>query len=93
MEKNIFNVLLFYRNNWEEDKYIDSESFGLNLQNIIWFILWLSLDLGMYLNYGDGIMQSYNLILFGYNYVFYSLLLNGDGSYYINMVVDWYSKL
>lgn len=60
-EKNTFNASLSYRNNREEDKYTDSESFGLNLQNTTRLTSWLSLDLGTYLNYGDGTTQSYNL--------------------------------
>ena len=59
-EKNTFNASLSYRNNREEDKYTDSESFGLNLQNTTRLTSWLSLDLGTYLNYGDGTTQSYN---------------------------------
>ena len=59
-EKNTFNASLSYRNNREEDKYTDSESFGLNLQNTTRITSWLSRDLGTYLNYGDGTTQSYN---------------------------------
>lgn len=91
-EKNTFNASLSYRNNREEDKYTDSESFGLNLQNTSRLTSWLSLDLGTYLNYGDGTTQSYNLTSPGYNYVPYSSLLNGDGSYYTNTAADRYSK-
>lgn len=91
-EKNTFNASLSYRNNREEDKYTDSESFGLNLQNTTRLTSWLSLDLGTYLNYGDGTTQSYNLTSPGYNYVPYSSLLNGDGSYYTNTAADRYSK-
>ncbi|WHX14370.1 hypothetical protein QMY64_05185 [Phocaeicola dorei] len=87
-EKNTFNASLSYRNNREEDKYTDSESFGLNLQNTTRLTSWLSLDLGTYLNYGDGTTQSYNLTSPGYNYVPYSSLLNGDGSYYTNTAAD-----
>ena len=36
--------------------------------------------------------ESYNLTSPGYNYVPYSSLLNGDGSYYTNTVADRYSK-
>jgi TonB-linked SusC/RagA family outer membrane protein len=91
-EKNTFNASLSYRNNREEDKYTDSESFGLNLQNTTRLTSWLSLDLGTYLNYGDGTTQSYNLTSPGYNYVPYSSLLNDDGSYYTNTAADRYSK-
>ncbi len=91
-EKNTFNASLSYRNNREEDKYTDSESFGLNLLNTTRLTSWLTLDLGTYLNYGDGTTQSYNLTSPGYNYVPYSSLLNGDGSYYTNTAADRYSK-
>ena len=91
-EKNTFNASLSYRNNREEDKYTDSESFGLNLQNTTRLTSWLSLDLGTYLNYGDGTTQRTIMYSPGYNYVPYSSLLNGDGSYYTNTAADRYSK-
>ncbi|MCQ4902022.1 hypothetical protein, partial [Phocaeicola vulgatus] len=71
-DKIRFNASLSYRNNREDDKYTDSESFGMNLQNTTRLTSWLSLHLGTYLNYGEGTTQRYNLTSPGYNYVHYS---------------------
>lgn len=91
-EKNTFNASLSYRNNRGEDKYTDSESFGLNLQNTTQITSWLSLDLGTYLNYGNGTTQSYSLTSPGYSYLPYSSLVNEDGSYYTSTSAERYSK-
>lgn len=89
-EKNTFNASLSYRNDQGADKYTDSESFGLNLQNTTQITSWLSLDLGTYLNYGNGTTQSYFLASPGYGYLPYNSLLADDGTPYTQTAAERY---
>lgn len=91
-DKNTFNASFSYRHNQLEDKYSNNESFGLNLQNTTQITSWLSLDLGTYLNYGNGTEQSYDLLSPGYSYMPYDGLVNDDGSYYTDLQNERYSK-
>mgnify|MGYP000853793549 FL=1 len=91
-ERNTFNASFSYRHNSLEDRYSNNESFGLNMQNTTGITSWLSMDLGTYLNYGDGATQSYSVTSPGYTYMPYNTLLNADGSPYTNTEADRYSK-
>jgi TonB-linked SusC/RagA family outer membrane protein len=90
-EKNSFNASLSYRHNREEDIYSSDQSLGLNLQNTTKITSWLSLDVGTYLNYGNGSNQTYDLTNPGYNYMPYNSLVNEDGTPYTYRAADRYA--
>lgn len=60
-EKNRFNASFSYRHNQYEDKYTHDQSFGISLQDQLNLTKWLRLDVGSYINYGDGRTQTYTL--------------------------------
>lgn len=81
-EKNQFNASVSYRNNRLEDKFSENRTLGVNLQNITKLSSWLTLNVGTYLNYGQGTTQTYNLYSPGYSYMPYDHLMtvNSDGT-------------
>ena len=90
-ERNTFNASISYQNNQQSDKYTGNRTIGINLQNSTQITKWLTLDVGTYLNYGDGSTQSYSLFSPGYTYMPYDRLVNEDGTHYINRQEDRYN--
>ena len=89
-ERNNFTFSASYRNNKEEDIYTKDDQIGLNLQNSIQITDWLKADLGMYVNFRNGVNQTYDLLnsySAGFTAMPYDRLVNEDGSH-----VSWTSQ-
>lgn len=91
-EKNSFNASLTYKNNELEDVYSENETLGLNLKNSTQINSWLSLDLGTYMNFGKGDLQSYNPLSPGFKYQPYNQLVNNDGSNFTSTAASRYNN-
>lgn len=87
-DRNSFTASLTYKNNRLEDKYTSNESIGLNVMNTAQLTSWLTLDLGSYLNYGTGDMQTYSALSPGYSYLPYDGWVNTDGTPYTSTIVE-----
>ena len=90
-ERNTFNASVTYQGEQMSDKYSDSRTIGINLQNSTQITKWLTLEVGTYLNYGSGTTQSYNLFSPGYTFMPYDGLMNDDGTRYTNRQEDRYN--
>lgn len=90
-ERNTFNASVTYQGQQMSDKFSDSRSIGINLQNSTQITKWLTLEVGTYLNYGSGTTQSFSLFSPGYTYMPYDVLMNDDGTYYTNRQEDRYN--
>lgn len=89
-ERNNFTFSASYRNNKEEDIYTKDDQIGLNLQNSMQITDWLKADLGMYVNFRNGVNQTYDLLnsySAGFTAMPYDRLVNEDGSH-----VSWTSQ-
>jgi TonB-linked SusC/RagA family outer membrane protein len=91
-ENNTFNASLTYKNNQLEDRYSENQSVGLSLKNSTQINNWLSLDLGTYLNYGNGDTQSYLASNPGFKYQPYNQLVNNDGSNFVSTAESRYNN-
>ena len=61
-ERNNFTFSASYRNNKEEDIYTKDDQVGLNLQNSLQVTDWLKADVGIYVNFKNGVTQTYDLL-------------------------------
>jgi len=94
-ENNSFNASLTYKNNKLEDIYSENQTLGLNLKNSTQINSWLSLDLGTYINFGTGDLQSYNALTelgAGYKFQPYNQLVNNDGSNFTSTAASRYNN-
>ena len=90
-DRNSFNASITYRKDQLEDKYSDSQTIGINIQNTTQITKWLTLDIGTYLNYGTGNTQTFDLLSPNYTFMPYDRLMNDDGTRYTNTEADRYS--
>ena len=90
-DRNSFNASITYRKDQLEDKYSDSQTIGINIQNSTKITDWLTLDVGTYLNYGTGNTQTFDLLSPNYTYMPYDVLMNNDGTRHTNTEADRYS--
>lgn len=88
MEKNQFKASVTYRNDRLSDIYSGNESVGINIFNQTDFGDKISLEVGSWLNYNSGKMQSYSSLSPGYSYLPYNYLMNGDGSHFTSVIAD-----
>lgn len=87
-EGNQFKASITYRHNDASDIYSESESVGLNIFNTTRINDFIHLDVGSWLNYGNGTRQTYSPLSPGYSYLPYNYLMNGDGTHYTRTVAD-----
>lgn len=80
--KNSFKASVTYKHNAFEDKYSNSQSVGINLNNITKMTKWADLEIGAYMQFGDEDRQTYSALSPGYTILPYDDLVNADGSYY-----------
>lgn len=91
-ESNSFNASLTYKGNKFEDRYSDNQSVGINLKNSTDINSWLSLDLGTYINYSEGDLQTFDpLTQQIYKYQPYNQLVNNDGSNFTSTEASRYN--
>lgn len=91
-DRNTFNASFSYTNDRLEDKYSDSRTVGINLQNSTKLTSWLTFDVGTYLNYGTGNTQTFDLLSPGYTYMPYDALMDEGGVRHTNTEEDRYSQ-
>jgi len=90
-DRNSVYASITYKKNTLEDVNSQNQSIGINFKNSLNITKWMSLDFGTYINYSDGITQTYNLMSPGYTVMPYDDLVNSDGSYYTKTAADRYS--
>lgn len=88
VERNQFSASVTYRNNKLSDIYSQNESVGLNILNSTQITDRISLDVGTYLNFGNGTTQTYSALSPGYSYLPYNYLRNDDGSNFTSVIAD-----
>ncbi|MFB9079248.1 SusC/RagA family TonB-linked outer membrane protein [Flavobacterium procerum] len=91
-ESNSFNASLTYKSNKLEDIYSENESVGINLKNSTEITSWLSLDLGTFVSFGKGDLQTYAPLIPGFKYQPYNQLINDDGSYFTSTAASRYNN-
>lgn len=87
-DRNQFNASVTYQNNKLSDIYSQNESVGVNILNSVQITNRITLDIGTYLIFGNGVVQSYSALSPGYSYLPYSFLMNNDGSHFTSVIAD-----
>lgn len=90
-DKNSVYASITYRSNRLEDINSKDESIGINLKNSLNVTKWMSVDFGTYINYSDGVTQTFNLMSPGYTIMPYDDLVNADGTNYTKTATERYS--
>ena len=80
-DRNTFNFSTSYWNNRYADINSKDSKLGINLTNSLKVTNWIQFDAGVYLKYGEGDSQSYNMYAPGFSVMPYDAIVNPDGSY------------
>lgn len=88
-DKNSFNASLSYRNNRESDKYTEDNSFGITIQNSTNLTKWLTVDVGTYINYEKGKLQTYSMMNPGFKVMPYMDLGTSENPFICRQEDKW----